>query len=113
VADLTFRPQPATIARIADDGRQLLALEADVIESPHPGFEGSRGWLSGFTLDRRPLTLTDLVNTIMVEGTPHHFILGGGHHGAALRELAAWSGMRLVERVPYRDHLQLVSRGGR
>lgn len=110
VADFRFRPQPVTLTRISADGDQLLVMDADVIEGSSPGFEGSRGWLAHFRLNHHPIGLADLVNTVMVEGLEHHFILGSGQHSEALSEFAAWTGMKVIEAVPYRNHMQLGSR---
>ncbi len=110
VADFVFRPQEVTITRLGADGEELLVLEARVIDSPHLGYDGSRGWLSEFRLDHQDISLADLVNTIMVEGIEHHFVLGSGHHAGALSEIAAWTEIRSIACVSYRDHLQLGSR---
>ena len=106
VADLIFEAQEATILRLANDGKQLFAVEADIIASPHKGFDGSRGWLNNFRMNDEAVSLADLVNTIMVEGIEHHFILGKGHHAAAIQELAAWLDIEPLKKHPYRDHLQ-------
>lgn len=106
VADLCFEPQAATIIRLADDGKQLFVVEADIIDSPHKGYDGSRGWLSKFKMSGQALSLADLVNTIMVEGIEHHFILGKGHNGAALNELAAWLNLTLINKHSYQDYMQ-------
>lgn len=106
VADLTFAAQAATVLRIADDGRQLFAFGADIIESPHRGYDGSRGWLTAFAMDGDPISLADLVNTIMVEGIEHHFVLGHGRHDHILREFAAWADIAMIGVVPYKPYLQ-------
>jgi L-fucose isomerase-like protein len=106
VADFVFRPQDVTLCRLSADGDRLLALDARVIEGRHPGFDGSRGWVSQFQLHDERLTLADLVNTVLVEGIEHHFVLASGHHSEALVELAAWSGTRSIDEVPYRKAMQ-------
>lgn len=111
VADLKFAPSPATITRLSDDASQLLIAQARIVEGPNRGFEGSRGWLTDFELNHQPASVADLVNTVMVEGIEHHFVVGRGHHAAALSELAAWAGLKPIEAVPYRDFMQLGSRG--
>lgn len=110
VADLRFRRQPTTVARLLDSGSALFSLDARVIDSPHAGYDGSRGWLAGFAMDGGTLSLADLVNTVMSEGIDHHFILAAGHHDGALREFAVWAGLESVAPLPYRDHLQAPAR---
>ncbi len=107
VADFVFRPQPITITRLSNDAEQLLILEAEVIESPHEGYDGSRGWVNNFRLNHEPMGLADLVNTVMTEGLEHHFIVGSGHHANALSEVASWLRLQAIKTVPYRPYLQL------
>lgn len=106
VADYSFKPQAATIMRLGDDARELFVLDAEIIASPYPGFDGSRGWVSKFRFDQEALSLADLVNTIMVEGIEHHFILGAGNHSDSFHELAAWLDIRIIKPTPYKPYLQ-------
>lgn len=105
VADFKFRPGAVTLARVGGDTELLFLLEAEAFAGRSAGFEGSRGWLRGFRLNHQPASLADLVNTIMALGIEHHFGLAAGHHADALSEVAAWSGMKPLEPIPYRDHL--------
>ena len=102
VADLRFRLGPVTLLRIGRDGAAWLALDADVVASPHPGFDGSRGWLGRFRGPDGPLAVADVVQTLLHEGVEHHLALVAGHHAASLRAAAAWMGARLVRPLRYR-----------
>ena len=102
VADLRFRLGPVTLLRIGRDGAAWLALDADVVASPHPGFDGSRGWLGRFRGADGPLAVGDVVQTLLHEGVEHHLALVAGHHAASLRAAAAWAGARLVRPRRYR-----------
>lgn len=108
VADFRFAPQPVTLTRLSKDANRLLVIEAKVIEGINQGFDGSRGWLQDFHLNHEVTTLADLVNTVLVEGIEHHFILGSGLHAEVFSEIAAWTGMSVIERVPYRNFLQFA-----
>jgi L-fucose isomerase-like protein len=107
IADFIFAPGPCTITRIAGDAQALVVVEGDIVAGPSAGFEGSRGWVTNFRINQQPVSLADLINTALVEGLEHHFVLATGHHGAALAEVAAWSGMKPVQSVPYSDAMQL------
>ena len=110
VADYTFAKGSATILRLSDDAKKLFVLGAEVINSPYAGFDGSRGWLSNFRWGAKPLGLADVVNTIMVEGIEHHFVLGKGNHSEAAFEVAAWLDLTMIEPIPYKPYLQRFSR---
>ena len=107
--DQLFAPQPATITYIGDDASSLLVLGSQIVEHPHGkrGYDGTRGWFAEFTLNKEPIVLWDLVNTLTVRGHEHHFAAGQGDVTSELMEFAAWKNMRLVERVPYGDYLQI------
>ena len=106
--DQVFAPQPATtIAYLGDSGTQLLVARASIVEHDQSGFDGTRGWFADFSLNKEPITNWDLFNSLIVNGHEHHFAVGIGDVTDELMELAAWKGLRLVERVPYRDYLQL------
>ncbi|MBV7333166.1 hypothetical protein KFU94_34025 [Chloroflexi bacterium TSY] len=105
--DQVFAPQDATIAYIGDDASKLLVAGSRIIERDEPGFDGTRGWFAQFELNQEPIDLWDLVNTLAVRGQEHHFAVGQGDVTSELLEIAAWTKMKTVERVPYKDHLQV------
>lgn len=105
--DLRFAPQQTTIAYAGDDFTEMFIATADVIETQNAGFEGTRGWFSNFRLGGEPITLTDLVNTAVVQGHEHHFAVAQGDLSSELAEVAAWLRMRTTRPVPIRDYLQI------
>ncbi len=104
--DQVFAPQPVTLSYISEDAEQILVIKSEIIDHPSPGYDGTRGWLSKTYLNGEPIDIWDLINTFTVRGLHHHFAMGQGDVSSELMELAAWKKLRLVERVPYADHLQ-------
>ena len=105
--DQVFAPQDTTIAYVGDDASKLLVVGSRVIEREEPGFDGTRGWFAHFELNQEPIELWDLVNTLAVRGQEHHFAVGQGNVTSELLEVAAWTKMQTVEKVPYKDYLQV------
>jgi len=105
--DQIFAPQETTVSYIGDDGSSLLVIRADIIEHAKKGFDGTRGWFAEFELNKKPVSLMDLINTLTVRGHEHHFAVGQGDVTDELMEFAAWKGMRLIEHVPEAAYLQL------
>ncbi len=105
--DQVFAAQETSVAYIGDDGGSLLVIRADIIEHAKKGFDGTRGWFAEFELNKRPVSLMDLINTLTVRGHEHHFAVGQGDVTDELMEFAAWKGMRLIEHVPRTNYLQL------
>jgi len=104
--DQVFAAQDATIAYVGDDASELLVVRARIEERDVKGFDGTRGWFTGFELNGEPTELIDLVNTLMVGGHEHHYAVAQGDLTDELLEVAAWLGMRTVDRVTHKDYLQ-------
>ncbi len=105
--DQVFAPQETTVSYIGDDGSSLLVIRAEIIEHAKKGFDGTRGWFAEFELNKKAVSLMDLINTLTVRGHEHHFAVGQGDVTDELMEFAAWKGMRLIEHVPEAKYLQL------
>ncbi|MCP4306536.1 MAG: hypothetical protein GY788_17040 [bacterium] len=104
--DQVFAPQDTTMTYIGDNASEMLVVRARIEDHPAKGFVGTRGWFGGFELNGEPIDLTDLVNTLVVRGHEHHYAVGQGNLSDELLEVAAWLGMRTVERVGTARHLQ-------
>ncbi len=104
--DQVFAAQGITLAYVGDNASEMLVVGARIEDREVKGFDGTRGWFSGFELNGEPIELMDLVNTLMVRGHEHHYAVGQGDLTEELLEVAAWLGMRTVDRVSYADYLQ-------
>jgi L-fucose isomerase-like protein len=104
-SDLVFAPGPVTVARFSQSADELLLMAAEVVEGPTRGYPGSRGWLGHLRMNGEPLSIPDLIETMVHYGLEHHYPLARGDWTDTFRELAAWTGIRMLDRVPYRDHL--------
>ena len=105
--DLRFAPQQTTIAYTGDEFSEMFIATAEVVETGHAGFDGTRGWFSNFRLNGEPIKLVDLANTAVVQGHEHHYAVAQGDLSSELAEVAAWLGMRTTRPVPMRDYLQI------
>jgi L-arabinose isomerase len=105
--DVLFAPQDSSVTYVGDDGSSLLVLRSAIVENEKKGFDGTRGWFAQFELNKDQIGLLDLINTLTVRGQEHHFAVGQGDVTSELMEFAAWKKMRLIERIPYVDYLQL------
>lgn len=105
--DVLFAPQDTSVTYIGDDGSSLLVVRSSVIDHAKRGFDGTRGWFANFELNKQPINLWDLINTLTVRGHEHHYAVGQGDVTSELMEFAAWKKMRLLERIPYVDYLQI------
>ncbi|MFZ0548790.1 MAG: hypothetical protein WAM60_25290, partial [Candidatus Promineifilaceae bacterium] len=105
--DQVFGAQETTVSYIGDSGDTLLVLGSHIVEREAKGFDGTRGWFTKFELNQEPIELMDLINTLTVRGHEHHYAVGQGDVTTELLEVAAWLKMRTIDKIPYRDYLQL------
>ncbi len=104
-SDLVFAPGPVTIVRFSQAADKLLLMSAAVLDGPSRGYTGSRGWLGNLRMADKAVSIPDLIETIAYHGLEHHYPLARGDWTDVFHELAAWAGVRLLEKVPYRDYL--------
>jgi L-fucose isomerase-like protein len=104
-SDLVFAPGPVTVARFSQAAHELLLMSAEVVDGPSRGYAGSRGWLGNLRMNGEPLSVPDLIETMAYYGLEHHYPLARGDWTDAFSELAAWAGIRILEKIPYRDYM--------
>lgn len=107
VNDMVFKPQHLTIMRMTREGEQFLLLDGDIVNGGKKVFNGSAGWLGNVRLNTESISVKDLVNTIVVQGFQHHYPITSGDLTDEVMELGAWLDMRPLEKVGYKDYLQL------
>ena len=105
VADLRFASGPLTISNIRNDFQELFVLSGESI-GDKPGYAGSGGWVDGLRLNGERTGIEDLMNTIVVGRVNHHYAAARGDLTDELNEFAAWTGLRVVEKVPCKSYLQ-------
>lgn len=104
-SDLVFAPGPATILRFSQAAETIFLMSADVVKGPTRGYDGSRGWLTNLRINGETLGIPDLIETIAYHGLAHHYPVAKGDWTEVLRELAAWAGIGILEKVSYQEYL--------
>lgn len=80
---------PVTVARYqSPDAARCIAFEGEIIDSPMP-FRGTWGEMRA----NRGNDAAAIASAILGPGLDHHWSLGFGHWGAALRQLNHWLGV--------------------
>lgn len=104
VASMGFKPGAVTVAALNDQLDNLFLLTGEVMEKR--GYAGSSGWVHRLAVNGQPVDLPTLMNTILTCRVNHHYPTAFGDLTAELNELAAWSGISVLDPVPYRPYLQ-------
>lgn len=107
VNEMIFKPNPVTIFRLTYEGDYMLLLTGEIMETEKKSFDGSRGWVGNLKLNGEPISIKDLLNTVIVQRFEHHYVVGIGDLNDELMEFGAWPGIKPLEKVPYQNYLQL------
>jgi len=103
VSDLVFKKGPVTVCRLSDDGQVMFSAGASVIAGKSNGYDGCRGWVSGFHVNGSEISLGDMVTTVLDLGLEHHFGLVEGEHSIALAEWSYWTSTKQLQPRKYTD----------
>ncbi len=105
VAAMQFRPGAVTVANMTADLDRLFVLTGDVLKDKK-GFYGSGAWVGNLRINGTPAGIPTIINTIATGLVHHHYTSGYGDMTNELNEFAAWTGMRVLDPIPYAPYLQ-------
>lgn len=107
VRDMVFAPQHITFGRLSGECDRILIAEGDFLGDVKPSFFGSRGWLGNLKLNQEKIRVIDFINTILTRNFEHHYPVAAGDLSDELFEIAAWLRLMPIEKVGYKNHLQI------
>ena len=88
---------PVTILRlVGTHGDKMLLTEGRIINTP-TAFKGSYGEVEV----TKEIKVKDLLNTIIVHGSEHHFSITPSHHADVINEIAYWLRIKQLKIIPY------------
>jgi hypothetical protein len=94
-----------TVFRFIGEADHFYYFTGKIKADGKKSFDGSRGWVTELKLYDEPIEVLDLINTILVQGLPHHYPMVLENVGGLIEELAFWLGLKKTSRVPYRDYM--------
>ncbi|MGQ9584111.1 MAG: hypothetical protein ACUVXG_01765 [Anaerolineae bacterium] len=107
--DLVFRKEHGTMLQLLGDGKRFFLMDGEGLGREKPSYDGSRGWFTSLRMNRSPVPLLDVINTLMSHGLIHHHVLALGDHTEATLEVASWLGLEALQPVPYSHRKPLAS----
>ena len=107
ITDVVFRPSDMTVFRLIGEADSFYYFTGKTLEHGKKSFDGSRGWVSNLKLYDEPIEVLDLINTMLVQGLPHHYPMVLENTGGLIEELAFWLGLKKISRMPYRDYMYI------
>ncbi|MEW5946684.1 MAG: hypothetical protein AB1742_10845 [bacterium] len=108
VGDMVLSPGAMTVMRLTQDADAALLVNGSFVRGKNRGFDGSRGWFTGFSFppSGEGASALDFVNTVMAHRFPHHFAMVRGNASGVLLEAFEWLGVDVLPLARYADHLQ-------
>ena len=103
--DLVLKPGRGTVMGFTADFDRVLIVDG-VIDNQKPSYKGSRGWFRSLRLNTEPVTVTDLVQSIMTSGFQHHYPFAFGNFAEASMELAVWLGITPIPVNKYTPYVK-------
>ena len=98
-----LKPCEATLFRYSNN-HKVFSVDAEILKDDK-GFTGTRGYISSFESDSKPVHVDDILETLMSNGVEHHIILGQTHCQDALREWAHLMKLDWIEIEKYKNYL--------
>lgn len=106
INDMVFQPQPLTIMRTTQEGREMLLVKGDILASNKKSYDGSRGWVGNLKQKGKRISALDFINTILIHRFPHHFPIASGELVNELLEVCNWLDIEPLKVIPYHNYLQ-------
>ena len=103
--DVVFPEADATVFRLTGECDSFYYFNGRLTNGRKASYQGSRGWLGSLSMYGRPVKVIDLINTLLVNGAPHHYPLVLENVSACIEEFACWLGLERIEQTDYRDFL--------
>jgi L-fucose isomerase-like protein len=107
IVDVVFKPGDMTVFRITGEADSFYYFTGTFVDNGKKSYNGSRGWVKDLKLYREPVTVLDLMNTVMMRTWAHHFPMVLKDVSAYLEEFAWWLDLKRVKKDPYREYLSV------
>lgn len=107
ITDVLFRESDVTVFRYTGDGDHFYYFTGRTFDEGKKTFSGSRGWVRGLKLYDESVEVLDLMNTMLVNGLPHHYPMVMMDVGKYIEEYAYWTGLKKIDKIKYKDYLSV------
>jgi len=105
--DMIFKNSPVTVFRLCGESDSFYYFTGKFFNEKKEAFCGSRGWVNELKFYQEPISSIDLINTILINGLPHHFPIALDNLAEYLEEFAYWLGIKKIKKSEYKDYLYI------
>ena len=104
IYDLKLSEGDYTIFHSMSNGKKTFIASGNVIPKKDI-WTGGGGWFGNLSIGKRSVSAKDFINSVIVQGVPHHFGIARGDLKEELLELVAWKGIKVIPAIPYSNYL--------
>ena len=101
-----MRPGKVTGLRFNESDASAFLATGNFTEQSSPLYKGCSAWMNGLEMNSQAISSGDFMNTLLVNGIPHHLAYVDQDLTSEVNELCAWLNINIINPVPYRDYLQ-------
>jgi len=103
IIDARFKESDVTVFRIVGDVNKYyyftgMSLNNDNLNT----FDGGRGWIGNLKFFKEPISVIDLINTIIVNGFPHHYPLTFMDVSDEIEEFSYILGLNKLKKIGFK-----------
>ncbi|MCL5771177.1 MAG: hypothetical protein M1479_02750 [Actinobacteria bacterium] len=113
VIDSKFKESEITVFRIVGDSDKYYYFTGRSLDNKNLNtFDGGRGWIGNLKLFKNIISSLDLINTVVVNGIPHHYPLTFKDVSNEIEEFSYILGFKKIKRIEYKNYLDSSDREG-
>lgn len=101
-----MRPGKVTGLRFNESDASAFLVTGRFTEQSSPIYKGCSVWMSDMEMGSRRISSADFMNTLLVNGIPHHLAYVDNDLSTDVYEFCAWLDIGVIGALPYQDYLQ-------
>lgn len=92
--------------RFLEDDSSAFLITGNFTDQKSPKFKGCSAWMNNLKVNGSKTSSEDFLNTLLVNGVPHHLAYVDKDITTEVNEFCAWLNINVMESVYYKDYLQ-------
>lgn len=109
IIDAKFKESKVTVFRLVGDPDKYYYFTAKSLNNKElQTFDGGRGWIGDLKLFKEPINSLDLINTIIINGLPHHYPVTFEDVSNEIEEFSNMLGLKKIKKIKYEIFLHPI-----
>lgn len=95
-----------TALRFQESDLSAFLVSGNFSDKNSPMYKGCSSWMNNLKMNGKNISSEDFMNTLLVNGIPHHLAYVDKDITDDVNELCAWLDVKIIEPIQYKDYLQ-------